>query len=93
MALFGFKFTQASLDGLRKIKPKALRRRVKSKIDALVDDPYPRGSRKIAGVERNGYPVYRIRCSDYRILYVVSADEIVILDIANRKEAYGRFRG
>ncbi|HEY6985791.1 MAG TPA: type II toxin-antitoxin system RelE/ParE family toxin [Rhodanobacteraceae bacterium] len=59
--------------------------RILQKTEALRENPYPVGSIKLSGRDR-----YRIRQGDYRILYSVD-DEFVIVTvvkIAHRREAY-----
>ena len=66
--------------------PKDLVRRILSKIEELKTNPYPSGCKKISGYE----DVYRIRVGDWRIVYVVEGDRLVILilEIAPRGGAY-----
>lgn len=53
---------------------------------ALGDEPYPVGSRKLAGYD----DVFRIRVGVYRVLYSVSGRTlvIIILKIGHRKDVY-----
>lgn len=84
----GFAFTDSALDFLEEVPPK-IRRQIIKKAKALHTQPFPRGCKKLQGVETDlGEPVYRERSGDYRILYVVRPTEIVILDIDNRKDVY-----
>lgn len=66
---------------------KADRRRVGRKIDALGGDPCPRGAKKLKG---RGDNAYRIRAGDYRILYTIENDVLVVFVIAigHRKDIY-----
>lgn len=59
---------------------------IKKAIYNLADNPRPSGYKKLKG--RNGY---RIRVSDYRIIYDIF-DDILLIDIINlghRKDIYG----
>jgi mRNA interferase RelE/StbE len=53
----------------------------------LAENPFPPGSRKLAGVEG-----YRVRQGDYRILYEVDQNQITVLviKVGHRKEVYRR---
>lgn len=53
---------------------------------ALADDPFPRGSRKLAGYD----DVFRVRTGRYRILYSVTEPKliIVVLKVGHRREVY-----
>ena len=70
---------------LRKI-PKSTLTVIISKIQKLSENPRPNGSIKLRGA----IDLYRIRCSDYRIIYSINNRELVILVIktAHRKEVY-----
>ena len=60
--------------------------RVVAAINELVKDPYPQGVKKLTGFENT----YRIRVGDYRILYNIYEDRLVIeiIRVRHRKEAY-----
>lgn len=86
--LCGFAFTEASLSALEGI-PRKFRAQIVKKAKKLIEDPKPKGSRKIAGASDGKNDVYRIRSGDYRVLYSVRAGpNIIILDIGNRKDIY-----
>jgi mRNA interferase RelE/StbE len=72
-----------SLDG-------PVRGRIKQRIDSLADNPYPSGIRKIEGEE-----LYRLRVSDYRILYQVKRKALLVLivRIGHRGDVYRRIGG
>ena len=54
--------------------------------EQLRDDPFPHGSRKLAGTER----LYRLRIGDYRLIYGIDQDnrQIIIHYVRHRREAY-----
>ncbi len=56
------------------------RRRVARAIDALQDDPGPRGSRLLSGGPRQR--IYRVRVGVLRILYQVEDEQLVVLVVA-----------
>lgn len=88
MAYVGFAFTDSALDFLSGLPPK-IRRQVIKKAKALHTNPHPPTSKKLHDVQTpEGDPVYRERSGDYRILYVVRPEEILILDIDHRKDVY-----
>ena len=69
---------------LERIPKKDVRRILKA-IGALADDPRPPRSRKLSGDEK-----YRLRCGDYRILYEIHDDELVVCIVRtrHRKDVY-----
>ena len=85
----GFSIHKDALKYLETLPPK-LRRQVITKARALHTEPHPVGSKKLQGEETDdGEPIFRERSGDYRILYLVRVDEVVILDIDHRKDVYG----
>lgn len=75
----------AALRQLRKLDPQA-RRRVQAAIELLAGEPRPPGSRKLAG----GDGEWRVRTGDYRIVYEVHDQTLVVLVVAvgHRREIY-----
>lgn len=67
--------------------PHGMRERVLQAIRKLAEDPRPRGARKLSGEMRGAW---RIRVGDYRILYDVNDEHllVIILAVLHRREAY-----
>ena len=67
--------------------PKADRRRILKRIQGMSDDPRPFGSQKLAGQER-----YRLRQGDYRIIYSIEDDRlmVIVIKVGHRREVYER---
>ncbi len=63
-----------------------IRRRLQKRIDALADDPRPRGVVKLSGSE----DIYRVRVGDFRIIYEIQDAVLLIhvLKIGNRRDVY-----
>ncbi|MGP0069515.1 MAG: type II toxin-antitoxin system RelE family toxin [Isosphaeraceae bacterium] len=66
--------------------PRKVRERIAARINALTAIPRPPGSKKLEGEDET----YRIRVGDYRILYQVRDEVLLILvvRIAHRKDVY-----
>lgn len=64
------------------------RRRVQAAIELLADDPRPPGAKKLAG----GDGEWRIRTGDYRVVYEVHDDVLLVLVVAigHRRDVYKR---
>lgn len=60
-------------------------KRIVAKIRGLAENPRPPGCEKLSGEEK-----YRLRQGNYRILYRVNDDAVivVVVKIADRKEVY-----
>ena len=61
-------------------------KKIAKRIEKLQDDPLPQGHEKLKGNE----DIYRIRQGDYRILYSVFENKLVVLvvKIGHRREVY-----
>jgi mRNA interferase RelE/StbE len=65
--------------------PRKDRPKVVQKIRSLADNPRPHGCEKLSAEEK-----YRVRQGDYRIVYSVDDDQLVVLivKVGHRKEIY-----
>ncbi len=72
---------------LRKLDPVA-RRRVQAAIELLAEEPRPSGARKLAGGEGE----WRVRTGDYRIVYEIRDNVLLVLVVAvgHRRDIYRR---
>ncbi len=66
--------------------PKDVRRRVARRIDALAVNPRPHGVRQLHDVES----LYRVRIGDYRIIYRIKDDRliVVVVRVGHRRDVY-----
>ena len=67
------------------IRTKKDRQRVVRRIQSLSEDPRPPGCQKLSGYDR-----YRLRQGQYRILYEIRANGlvVVVIKIGHRREVY-----
>jgi len=74
----------AALRALRKLDP-TVRPRIEGAIALLAEDPRPPASRPLTG-----RPAYRVRVGDYRIIYTVHDDLLVIIvvTLGHRRDGY-----
>jgi mRNA interferase RelE/StbE len=65
----------------------SIRRNVSRRIDQLANDPRPPGVVKLTDVSP---PIYRVREGQYRVLYTINDDNLVVLvvRVAHRSDAY-----
>ncbi len=66
--------------------PNPQKQKILDKIESLSSEPRPYGYKDLVGFK--GY--YRIRAGDYRIIYQIFDDVLVIsvVEVVNRREAY-----
>jgi len=74
----------AAVRALRKLDP-PVRRRVQGAIALLAQDPRPPGARAL-----QGRPGLRVRVGDYRIIYTVEDDVllVVVVRLGHRRDVY-----
>jgi len=60
--------------------------RVNTAIRALSENPHPPDSKKLQGEDH----LYRIRIGDYRVLYMVQDERLIVLvvDVGHRRDIY-----
>ena len=68
------------------ILPKPIQKQIAKKIDALANNPRPPGVKKLSGGESR----FRIRSGDYRVVYEIRDNELLILvvRVGHRREVY-----
>ncbi len=59
--------------------PRSDVRRILASIESLADEPRPPGSKKLSGQDR-----YRVRQGNYRILYEIEDDKLIICVVKTR---------
>ncbi len=84
MEKYSILFRQSVLKDLE-VLPKKDVQRIMGAIRALAADPRPPQSQKLSGREQ-----YRLRQGDYRILYVIQDDVLIVtvVKVGHRKEVY-----
>ncbi len=82
---YQIEFVKQAAKQLRAL-PAQEQERLQPKIDALATEPRPIGVIKLAGEEN----LYRIRVGDYRIIYSIQDDQLLVLvvKIGHRRDVY-----
>ncbi|WP_460035313.1 type II toxin-antitoxin system RelE family toxin [Methylothermus subterraneus] len=85
MASYRIEWKRSAEKELRQL-PKTVIPKILKKVTALANDPHPPGSRKLRGASHT----YRLRTGDYRIVYSVLADVLIIeiIRVGHRKAIY-----
>lgn len=85
MASYQIEVKRSASKELEKL-PRSMVARVVAAINELAGNPYPQGVKKLTGFERT----YRIRVGEYRVLYDVYENMLVIeiIRIRHRKDVY-----
>jgi mRNA interferase RelE/StbE len=74
----------AAVRALRKLDPQVARR-VHAAIALLAEDPRPPASRPL-----RGRPAWRVRVGDYRVIYTIEDDVlvVVVVTLGHRRDVY-----
>jgi mRNA interferase RelE/StbE len=82
---YQIKFVKQAARQFKALPPQE-QERLQPKIDALAGEPRPNGVVKLAGED----DLYRIRVGDYRIIYCIQDEQLLILvvKIGHRKDVY-----
>jgi len=85
MAYYQIEWKQSAKKELKKL-PKSIIPKIIDVVATLADDPYPKGNKKLRGTDYT----YRIRMSDYRVVYSVFSKVLVIeiIKVGHRKDIY-----
>lgn len=83
--MYRVEFTSAAARQVRKLD-RPVRTRLLNAIESLAYSPRPDGVKKLASTEN----AWRIRVGDYRIIYSIEDDVLVVtvVRVAHRREAY-----
>jgi mRNA interferase RelE/StbE len=67
--------------------PKEIRLRIAERLASLSENPRPNGAIKLKGED-----AYRVRVGDYRIIYTIRDDLLIVLviDVGHRGDVYRR---
>ena len=82
---YRIEFTHPALQEFREL-PRKIRTRIASRIDALAENPRPRGAEKLKGADDH----YRIRIGNHRVIYTIVDARLIItvVRIADCSDAY-----
>lgn len=82
---FQIELTRSARLGLNCL-PKTILKRVDTRILDLAEDPYLKGAKKLEG----GDELWRVRVGDYRIVYRVEVERLVVLvvKVGHRRDLY-----
>lgn len=86
MSEYRIELRPAAARALRKLDP-PVRDRLRGAIALLAQDPRPPGAKAL-----RGRPVLRVRIGDYRVIYTVQDDVllVVVVTLGRRRDVYDR---
>ena len=86
MSRYRIELRPAAVRALRKLDP-PVARRVHAAIALLAEDPRPPASRPL-----RGRPAWRVRIGDYRVIYTIEDDVLLIavVTLGHRRDVYER---
>jgi mRNA interferase RelE/StbE len=75
-------FTKSAKKELANL-PENIRQQIGKRIRELSEEPFPAQCKKLFSQD-----AFRVRSGDYRIIYNVNSNRVIILAIGNRKDIY-----
>ncbi len=87
MDSYKIKWKLSAKKELNRIDRSAIQR-ILSAVESLLKNPYPAGSRKL----RNAEHTFRVRVGDYRVVYSIVSNELMIeiIRVGHRKDIYDK---
>ena len=84
---YKIEITESANKALNKLSKKE-QQKIEEKIESLIENPRPDGYKKLQASKNPS--LYRIRSEDYRIIYTIKQEVLVILvvEIGHRKDIY-----
>lgn len=82
---YSIELTSSATKALKKL-PDSIAHRIIAALDKLADQARPSGSKKLSGEDN----LYRIRIGDYRVVYQIQDEQLVVLivRIGHRRDIY-----
>ena len=85
MARYELRIKKSAAKELEAVSRKPDRQRLVQRIQSLADNPRPPGCRKLSGSSK-----YRIRQGNYRVVYSIEEDKLIVyvVKVGDRKSVY-----
>ena len=87
---YAIELSRSAARDAKAIRDNSVKQAIRRAIEALAEDPFPRGSKKLRGLP----DIWCIRIGGCRVVYTVEGDRLVvlILMIAGRGDVYERLQ-
>ena len=80
--MYNIEWTRGALEELEKLESHISNRIIK-KVDDLTEDPYKRDIKRLKGISG-----FRLRIGDYRVIFEIEKETIILLKVGHRKHIY-----
>lgn len=82
--VYEIQYANAAARAIRQLE-RAVQRRLLARIETLAVNPRPAGAIKLTG-----HDAYRLRVGDYRVVYAIADDRLIVLvvDVGHRRDIY-----
>jgi len=80
--MFNIIWDEKAYEKLKKLEP-LLAKRILKKVKELSDDPFSKNVKRL-----KGETAFRLRIGDYRVIFEIEKDKILILNLGHRKNIY-----
>jgi mRNA interferase RelE/StbE len=83
--MYRFVYTRRAVKDIERLEP-AIRRRIGEKLLSYKEDPL-RHAEKISDRELGSF---RVRIGDYRVIFDLEGEDVIVLRVGHRREIYRR---
>lgn len=80
--MFKVIWDEKAYEALSKLEP-IISKRIEKKVSELAENPYYKDIRKLRGMN-----AFRLRVGDYRVIFEIEKDIIMVLKIGHRRNIY-----
>ncbi len=81
--MFNMIWDEKAYEKLKKLEP-FLAKRILKKVKEISENPLSKNIKRL-----KGETAFRLRIGDYRIIFEIEKDKIIILNLGHRKNIYG----
>ncbi|HLF53851.1 MAG TPA: type II toxin-antitoxin system RelE/ParE family toxin [Candidatus Nanoarchaeia archaeon] len=82
--MFQIDWKENAIENLNKLEA-SISQRIFKKVDELADNPFSKDIKRLKGSDH-----FRLRVGDYRVIFSIEGNLIIILKVGHRKHIYDR---
>ena len=80
--MYNLEWKEHALQNIEKLE-NSIGRRIVKKVEELSENPFSKDIKKLKGIND-----FRLRVGDYRVIFYIEKDTIIILKVGHRKHIY-----
>lgn len=83
--VFEIIWTDDAVDDLNRLEH-FISKRIIKKVEELIEDPFHKDVKRLTGI-----PYYRLRVGDYRVIFDIEDEKLIIVHVEHRKKVYKNY--